>query len=348
MKRHQGGNRGKGGKHRYSGGSGGRDFSHAIQKNQELTGMLITCAGTNEKAAVQDIYKILNRFTEELVPGFEEINENSLGKRQPDVSRNDDHHVFRLKDDSREGETKVKENGEDKVISEKEGETDVVKAEMGYGNGEQSKKEREAQRDKRQKPFQQMRMKAKGMIFIIMNKSINEKLSPFELSKSILDSIDKEKVLLTRYCSRIYPIQYAVDASLSTFESLMEKMVKEKLPEHTEIQKKTWCLRFKCRSNSKFKRDDFFSVLLRLVPPCYHFIQYKGDTEIFIDITHHTMCLSILTPYSDHKYYSFQKCIEQPSPKQKPTHDTEDEKQEEEEDEELEEEASEKSDIDIF
>ena len=286
-------NKGKGKKY-----GGAKDFGHSIAKDQELTGMLITCSGTNEKVAVQDIYKILNRFAEEVVPGFEEFNEANLAKRKPE------------------------------------------------GEGEQKA------HVKPQRPFQQMRMKAKGMIFIIMNKSISEKISAEALARHVLDSIEKEKVLLTRFCSRLYPIQFAVDASLENFEKYMAPMVLQHLPENAELQRTTWCLRFKCRSNSKFKRDDFFSILLKLIPPCYHFIQYKADVEVFVDITHHTMCLAVLKPYSEHKYYSFQKMIEQSAPKQKNAageeESAEDPKSIEEAGAKVDDDASLKSDIDIF
>jgi len=273
--------------------AGAKDFGHSIAKDQELTGMLVTCSGTNEKVAVQDIYKILNRFAEEAVPGFEEFNEAHLAKRKPEAE------------------------AESKPVA------------------------------KPQKPFQQMRMKAKGMIFIIMNKCIAEKISAEALARHVLDAIEKEKVLLTRFCSRLYPIQFAVDASLENFERYMTPMVQQHLPECATMQRVTWCLRFKCRSNSKFKRDDFFSVLLKLIPPCYHFIQYKADREVFVDITHHTMCLAILQPYSEHKYYSFQKMLEQPVPRQNPA-DPEDPRSPEAADAQVEDETSLKSDIDIF
>jgi len=322
MSERRGGHRGGRGGHRGGGGhwkgKGHRgekkDFGHSLQKDQELTGILVTCSGTNEKAAVKDIYRILNMYAERSVPNFiddvdwvevqREGQGKMLQKRAPEVG----------KGEKSEQEGGVGQKGE---VSEKEGKEGLneglggEKSEVDGVGGEKEKKNGGEKKEKRLKHFQQMRMKAKGMIFIIMNKSITDQISPQKLTKAILDGIEEDKTLLTKFCSRIYPIEYTVDASIENYEKYATLLVAKYFPELPEGTTKTWCIHFKCRSNNKFTKNQFMSVLLRLIPPCYHFLQYKAEIEFFVDITHHTMCLTVLSPYSEHKYYSFQKMIDQ-------------------------------------
>lgn len=260
--------------------------------------MLVTCSGPNEKVAVQDIYKILNRFAEELVPELEAENEaEMLAKRAPEV--------------------------DGKPLP------------------------------KKQRAFQQLRMKAKAMLFIIMNESISSKLSAHQLAKVILDHIEDKKELLTRFCSRIYPIEYAVDATIENFEKCAAKLVEKHFPPlpQKEGRLPTWCLKFKCRSNNKFSKGMFQDILLKLMPTGYHFLQYKADSEFFVDITQHVMCISVLSPYSDDRYYSFQKCFEKPAEKPQDTLSKEEKLEADKDfslDSKVDEEEEAKSDIDLF
>ena len=235
--------------------------------------MLITCSGTNEKVAVQDSYKILNRYAEEELPELEEEAEAAmLAKRAPEGA---------------EGAPPA---------------------------------------PRRKRPFQQMRLKAKAMLFIAMSDAVAAKLSPHRLSKIIFDDIAEKKMLLTRFCSRMYPIEYCVDASLENFQKYAAILVERHFPANPPTPV-TWCVKFKCRSNSKFTRIVFLDVLLGLIPEGYQFLQYKGTQEFFVDITQHTMCLSVLSPCSDDRYYSFQKAVEMPGPKPPaPARDAQDDK----------------------
>lgn len=271
-------------KHKKWGKQGGGqqqpDFSHSLGKGQILTGLLVTCTGKNEKMAVQDIYKILNEYAEELAPEvFEEVEEPVLPKRAPPSPSKD-------------------EDGD--------GLADRDRDEVAH-----------KPRPKRVRHFQQMRMRAKGIIFIIMNESMLKKVSPFALSKKILDSIEENKSLLTRYCSRIYPVEYTLDANLELFQQHAKILVEKHFPALEEGKSLTWSFRFKCRSNSKFTRNMFLTEVLGLIPSSYMYLEYHGNVEFFVDITQHTMCMTVLSPYSDHRYYSFQKCVEVSKPVQK-------------------------------
>ena len=150
-----------------------------------------------------------------------------------------------------------------------------------------------------------MRMKAKGVLFIIMSDKLLKKVSSHTLTDEILQHVETEKEVLTKYCSRIYPIDYALHASVSNFDTYLERLVLKYMPLLPEGKTKTWCLKFKCRNNNKLSRQLFMDTVLKYVPAGYHFIQYKAEIEIFVDITQHTMCMTILSPHSEDKYYSF-------------------------------------------
>lgn len=238
-----------------------------------MTGLLVTCTGKNEKMAVQDIYKILNEFAEELAPElFEEEEQQVLPKRAPLSPTKDDDLTQELNLDREERVAKPK--------------------------------------PKRMRHFQQMRMRAKGIIFIIMNESLLAKITPHALSKKILDSVEETRSLLTRYCSRIYPVEYTMDANLELFQTHAKHLVEKYFPKREEGPSVTWSFRFKCRSNSKYTRNMFLTEVIALIPSNYMYLEYHGSIEFFVDITQHTMCMTVLSPYSDHKYYSFQKCVE--------------------------------------
>ena len=126
-------------------------------------------------------------------------------------------------------------------------------------------------------------MTAKGVLFISMTEELTPNLKPVTLLKTILDDVKFKNKLLSKFCSRIYPIEYAIDASMENFERYARILIEDHLVEAQEGS--TWAIRFKCRNNNKFKKYNFEELLEDFIPQKLIKIEYNSQYEFFIDIT---------------------------------------------------------------
>lgn len=148
--------------------------------------------------------------------------------------------------------------------------------------------------------FKQMKLKAKGLLFIRMDDGWASKASPFEVTHKILEDVHGNQKQLTKFAYRVYPIEYAFDAKWETFKHFMEILLEKHFPATTEGEEftsnigSTWNIQYKCRSNDKFSKDLFLSFFLEFLPNRYPQRLVHPDKLILIDISQHIMCVSVL------------------------------------------------------
>lgn len=107
------------------------------------------------------------------------------------------------------------------------------------------------------------------------------------------------------------PVERACLASIENFEKFMPELIEQSFP---PAESRTWCLLYKCRSNSKFYKEQFLQFLREKIPQSYKYIDYNADLHILIDITQHIMCLSVLSNFQAFRKFSFQKKVDKEAP----------------------------------
>ena len=252
-------------------------------------GFLVTCNESKERNAVRDVYNMLNDYLDELceekgIPSH--INSDIkpktdflLEKRPVDL---DDKEAYEFPSKKMLKNENDEQNNNYQVIQD----TSSIK---------NSRKNSEKEKGNKTFVFKQIKLKAKGLLFVKMDQSWAEKVTPFEISQKILEDVNTNQKQLSKFCHKLYPIQYAFDANFNTFKHFIEKIFDEHFPSkkmdvegendtNTNIGS-TWNLYYRCRANNKFDKQKFLSFFMEFMPNCFPIKQVHPDKQILIDIT---------------------------------------------------------------
>lgn len=186
-----------------------------------------------------------------------------------------------------------------------------------YSDGKEEKKEEEKKIVKRKFLSKQLKINAKGLVFV----KIDDTIFPpdFHIQnfvEIILNYAKSEKIIPSKDIFKFIPIEIACKASLTNFENF-SKILIEKFLNKEEVNL-TWSMVFKCRCNSKFNdKYEFLNYLKENIPKNYRHLDYKGDITFFIDITQHFMCLSIFRNFDKLKKFSFINLLKEKITKEK-------------------------------
>ena len=103
------------------------------------------------------------------------------------------------------------------------------------------------------------------------------------------------------------PVEVACLACLNNFKLFVPNLVSKFFKATTE--RFSWSFLYKCRSNNKFHKSDFFDLLSHLIPENYYHLAYNGDMIFLVDITQHFMCMSVFDNFEKYKKYSFMSLL---------------------------------------
>lgn len=157
--------------------------------------------------------------------------------------------------------------------------------------------------------FQQVKVRARGVLFIMFNAV---ELQDPSVSKRFVNSIVDEALQtdkrLSRFLFKFVPVERAFRAGLKSFEQNLAEMVAGL----TAADGVTWSLGFKCRNNSEINRVDFFAACHRLLPPSFEYTAKEAELVVFVDVAQTLMCLSFLDGFEDRNSYSLNIGAEEP------------------------------------
>lgn len=229
-------------------------FSRVFSELEHTQGFLVTCNESKERMAVRDVYNMLNDYLDEICEekGIEShLNkETMLEKRK--VSGDFEFPAKKmLKTD--DNDTQAVDNEDDDIPVRKQSSESFVKKKVFV--------------------FKQMKLKAKGLLFIKMDDSWAEKVSAHEIAHRILEDVHTNQKQVSKFCHRLYPIQYTFDANFNTFKHFVEKILDEHFPNKNDLTDTnigmTWNMHYRCRSNNKFDKQKFMSFFMEHLPNIY-------------------------------------------------------------------------------
>jgi tRNA(Ser,Leu) C12 N-acetylase TAN1 len=149
-----------------------------------------------------------------------------------------------------------------------------------------------------------------GVIFIKVNPIYKDILDVKKLANAIAKDVVIEKTPVSRFCLRMVPVQYAARASLDNFAEEIAKMLPNKFKNDNP---KKWMFHFKCRNNDQFKQQPFLEKILGTIGKT-HSVDFKNpDYTVFLEISNHLMCISILKKFFKYNRYSLQLDIPTPN-----------------------------------
>jgi len=143
--------------------------------------------------------------------------------------------------------------------------------------------------------------KCKGVVFIKLNPMFKEVIDVKKLANIIMKDVHENKAQLSRYCFKLVPIEYAARANTETFKTKIIEMLSKKFPQETA---KKWLFHFKCRNNDKFGMKPFLEIIQENIGKL-HSVDYKNpEYTVFVEISQHLMCMSILKKFQKFNNYS--------------------------------------------
>ncbi len=149
--------------------------------------------------------------------------------------------------------------------------------------------------------FQQIKVKARGLIFIKFDANKFKDINISHFVQPVIDEVWQDNQTVTKDIQKMIPIQLAGAPSVENFDQALERLVKD----NTELIQdlKTWCLVFKQRNNNnKFNKLSFLEISKSKLSQLNQ-RDYNGDLTVFLDITNNLMCINIFKNFEKHKRF---------------------------------------------
>ena len=242
---------------------------NAADLEEELKGFLIFTDKHREKNCTRDTYNILNDVVEKLYPNITNDNNGTNMSLNEEIKPNDNN-------DTNEN---ISSKIEDEIKNLK----------------------------KRKNIFSSFNTRCAATVFIKIEKSYSEIISPKEITSYIIKEVIETKKPLSKLISKFYPIEICTKYTLNSFKEKVDELVNKYFTDHDEGHQRTWKIELRVRNNSSVNKKELMTYILGKMNKEKYIVEYKNPELTFlVEISCNIMCLSILENFSEYKSYNIQ------------------------------------------
>ncbi|EKX73478.1 conserved hypothetical protein [Theileria equi strain WA] len=160
---------------------------------------------------------------------------------------------------------------------------------------------------------------SKGLNFVYFN---NESDVPSKYIQEIFSEIKRHKSYSARYLSRLVPVDYVCNATFSTVQETLRRLISKEFPESTcSIESRTtqesedvsstkkssdetkdvitWALEYKSTNSNALKRQEILDLVVAMIGKNYKVELKKPDKLVVIQVVKGLCGISVITNYSE-------------------------------------------------
>ena len=240
---------------------------NAADLEEEMKGFLIFTDKHREKNCTRDTYNILNDVVEKLYPNITNDNNGTNMSLNEEIKPNDNN-------DTNEN---ISSKIEDEIKNLK----------------------------KRKNIFSSFNTRCAATVFIKIEKSYSEIISPKEITSYIIKEVIETKKPLSKLISKFYPIEICTKYTLNSFKEKVDELVNKYFTDHDEGHQRTWKIELRVRNNSSVNKKELMGYILGKINKEKYVVEYKNPELTFlVEISCNIMCLSVLEKFAEYKSYN--------------------------------------------